>query len=59
VSGALRATCPCGEVEPEVRLSDGGLATARRCVGASCRRRGAVAVSAPLDGLRVVKGEGT
>lgn len=50
-----RATCHCGAVELAVSLSD-GLATARRCDCSFCRRRGAVAVTAPLDGLRIVKG---
>ena len=56
MSETLRATCHCGAVELEVRLADGGLATARRCDCSFCRRRGAVAVSAPLDGVRVVRG---
>ena len=48
-------TCHCGAVEIEVTLSD-GLNTKRRCDCSFCRRRGAVAVSAPLDGIRIVKG---
>ena len=48
-------TCHCGAVELHVRLSD-GLNTARRCNCSYCRRRGAVAVSAPLDGIDIVKG---
>jgi len=47
--------CHCGAVELEVRLAD-GLATARRCDCSFCRRRGAIAVTAPLDGVRVVRG---
>jgi hypothetical protein len=39
----------------EVTLTD-GLATARRCDCSYCRRRGAIAVSAPLDGVKVVLG---
>ena len=50
-----RLTCHCGAVEIEVTLSD-GLNTARRCDCSFCRRRGAVAVSAPLSGIRIVKG---
>lgn len=50
-----RLSCHCGAVELEVRLTD-GLATARRCDCSFCRRRGAIAVSVPLDGLRIVKG---
>lgn len=51
----LRLTCHCGAVELSVHLSD-GLATARRCDCSFCRRRGAIAVSAPLDGITIVKG---
>ncbi|MBC7147198.1 MAG: GFA family protein [Thioclava marina] len=51
-----RLTCHCGAVEMEVTLSD-GLNTKRRCDCSFCRRRGAVAVSAPLTGIRFVKGE--
>ncbi|MEM9474801.1 MAG: GFA family protein [Pseudomonadota bacterium] len=52
----LKATCHCGAVELAVELSD-GLRTARRCDCSFCARRGAIAVSAPLDGVRVVKGD--
>lgn len=51
-----RLTCHCGAVEMEVMLSD-GFNTARRCDCSFCRRRGAIAVSAPLSGIRIVKGE--
>lgn len=51
----VNATCHCGAVELRVTLSD-GLNTARRCDCSFCRRRGAPAVSAPLDGVEVVKG---
>nr|WP_090520973.1 GFA family protein [Paracoccus isoporae] len=50
-----RLSCHCGAVELAVTLPD-GLGTARRCDCSFCRRRGAVAVTVPLDGLRVVKG---
>jgi hypothetical protein len=50
-----RLTCHCGAVELSVRLSD-GLNTARRCDCSFCRRRGAIAVSAPLDGITILKG---
>lgn len=55
VTSPHRLTCHCGTVELEVTLSN-GLATARRCDCSFCRRRGAVAVSAPLSGIRIVKG---
>ena len=51
----VKVTCHCGAVELRVTLSD-GLNTARRCDCSFCRRRGAPAVSAPLDGLEVVRG---
>jgi hypothetical protein len=51
----MRVTCHCGAVELDVRLS-GGLEGAQRCNCSYCRRKGAATVSAPLDGLRVVRG---
>ena len=56
ITSPHRATCHCGAVELEVTLTD-GLATARRCDCSFCARRGAIAVSAPLSGVRIVKGE--
>ncbi|MCP5086518.1 MAG: GFA family protein [Rhodobacteraceae bacterium] len=50
-----KATCHCGAVELRVDLSD-GLNTVQRCDCSFCRRRGAAVVTAPLSGLRVVKG---
>jgi len=50
-----KLTCHCGAVELAVSLSD-GLNTARRCDCSYCRRRGAIAVSAPLDGIKIIKG---
>jgi hypothetical protein len=51
-----KLTCHCGAVELRVDLSD-GLETARRCDCSFCRRRGAAAVSVPLYGLHIVRGE--
>ncbi|MCR8723020.1 GFA family protein [Frigidibacter sp. SLM-1] len=51
----MRAACHCGAVRFEVTLSE-GFASARRCDCSFCRRRGAIAVSAPLDGVRIVQG---
>ena len=48
-------TCHCGAVELRVQLSD-GLNTMRRCDCTFCRRRGAIAASAPLDGIEIVNG---
>lgn len=39
----------------EVTLTD-GLNTARRCDCSFCLRRGAIAVSAPLSGIKVLQG---
>ena len=47
--------CHCGAIRFKVELSN-GLHTARRCTCSFCRMRGAVAVSAKLDGLHVVRG---
>jgi hypothetical protein len=51
-----RGTCHCGAVRFTVKLSD-GLRTARRCNCSYCRMRGAVAVSAELDGITMEQGE--
>ncbi len=52
----MNGTCHCGAVRFRVRLSD-GLNTARRCSCSFCRMRGAVAASAPLDGIEILTGE--
>ena len=51
----LDGACHCGAVRFRVRLTD-GFATARRCTCSCCRMRGAIAVSAPLDGFDLVQG---
>lgn len=51
-----RACCHCGAVRFEVDLPN-GLVDPRRCNCSMCRRRGAIAASVPLDGLRIVAGE--
>jgi hypothetical protein len=51
----MRGSCHCGAVKFEADLSN-GLATARRCTCSFCQMRGAVAVSAPLDGVRILAG---
>lgn len=50
------AACHCGTVRFSLRLTD-GLRTARRCNCSYCRMRGAVAVSANLDDIKVKQGE--
>lgn len=52
----VQAACHCRSVRFEIELSD-GLNTALRCDCSFCRMRGAVAVSAELDGLKIVSGE--
>ncbi len=51
-----KGACHCGTVRFRVRLSN-GLHSARRCTCSYCRMRGAVAVSADLDGLEILEGE--
>jgi hypothetical protein len=46
----LDGACHCGVVQFRVHLTD-GFSTARRCTCSYCRMRGAIAVSAPLDGF--------
>ena len=48
--------CHCGAVAFTVQLSD-GLNSARRCTCSYCRMRGAVAVSAPLSGITILRGK--
>ena len=50
-----RGGCHCGAVQFVARLTD-GLNTARRCTCSLCRMRGAIAVSAHLDDLRILQG---
>ena len=51
----IDGSCHCGAVRFHVRLAD-GLNTARRCSCSFCRMRGAVAVSADLDGMTITAG---
>lgn len=55
MSEPINAACHCGAVKLRITLSD-GTNTARRCDCSLCRMRGAVAVSAPLDGIEIVEG---
>jgi len=48
--------CHCGGVQFELDLP-GGLQELRRCNCSMCRRRGAIVVSVPLDGIRITQGE--
>lgn len=56
ISAKHKASCHCGGVEFELDLPD-GLIDVRRCDCSLCRRRGAVAASIPLSGIRIIKGE--
>ena len=56
MTDVLHGSCHCGAVTFEVRLAD-GIETARRCTCSLCAKRGAVAVSAPLDGITYLTGE--
>lgn len=51
-----KASCHCGAVVLELSLPD-GIVDPRRCNCSICRRKGAIAASVPLAGLRVVRGE--
>ncbi|MCW8127280.1 GFA family protein [Microbulbifer halophilus] len=51
-----RASCHCGAVGYELELPQ-GIVEPSRCDCSLCRRRGAVAASVPLSGLRIVRGE--
>ncbi|MCI5040639.1 MAG: GFA family protein [Donghicola eburneus] len=51
----LSARCHCGAVRFTVQLAD-GLSTARRCDCSFCAMRGAVALTAPLDGITITAG---
>ncbi|MTH63394.1 GFA family protein [Paracoccus shanxieyensis] len=49
--------CHCGAVQFKARLTD-GFNTIRRCSCSYCRMRGAIAVSARLQDIEFVAGEG-
>lgn len=51
-----KASCHCGEVEFELDLPN-GLVDVRRCDCSLCRRRGAIAASIPLSGIKILKGQ--
>ena len=49
------AACHCGTVRFHVRLTE-GLRTARRCTCSLCSMRGAIAVSADIEGIDILEG---
>lgn len=56
MANKVSAQCHCGAVAFTVELTD-GFNTIRRCNCSFCRMRGAVVVSAPLSGIKVLKGQ--
>ncbi|HGC6390567.1 TPA: GFA family protein, partial [Cronobacter dublinensis] len=52
----MNGQCHCGAVKFTVALTD-GLNTARRCNCSYCQMRGAITVSAPLNGITVLEGK--
>jgi hypothetical protein len=55
LADAKMGGCHCGAVRFEAQLSD-GFNTIRRCTCSYCRMRGAVAVSAEMGGVTILKG---
>src|SRR5215469_17479364 len=51
----MKGACHCGGVQFTARLTDGFLSV-RRCTCSYCRMRGAIAVSADLDGINITQG---
>lgn len=51
----VNGACHCGTVRLRAALSD-GFNTIRRCTCSYCRMRGAIPVSAELDGLEILAG---
>src|SRR6266446_7774835 len=51
----INGACHRGAVPFTARLTD-GLRSARRCTCSYCRMRGAIAVSADLDGINITQG---
>ena len=50
-----KASCHCGAVQLELDLPN-GIEEPRRCDCSMCRRRGAIAASVKLDGLKIIAG---
>ena len=51
----IKGSCHCGAVQFTAKLTD-GFRSARRCTCSYCRMRGAIAVSADLDGINITQG---
>ena len=52
----IDGSCHCGAVRFHVKLTN-GLHTARRCTCSYCRMRGAIAVSADVGDISILRGE--
>ena len=50
-----KLTCHCSAVQIELSLPN-GIEDPRRCSCSMCRRRGAIAASVSLDGLKILRG---
>ena len=55
VNPVHKASCHCGAVELELTLPN-GIEDPRRCNCSMCRKRGAIAASVALDGLKITSG---
>lgn len=55
MTAPIKGACHCGAVRFEVTLI-GGLEAAHRCTCSFCRMRGAVALTAPIDGFKITAG---
>lgn len=53
----VQGGCHCGAVRFQASLVPGALSRPRRCTCSFCRMRGAVTLSAPLDGLTITSGQ--
>jgi hypothetical protein len=51
-----KLSCHCGSVQIELRLPR-GIEDPRRCNCSICQKRGAIAASVSLDGLKILSGE--
>ncbi len=49
-------SCHCGAIQIELTLPN-GIENPRRCSCSICRRRGAIAASVALDGLKLLRGK--
>ena len=55
VKAVHKASCHCGAVQLELTLPN-GIEDPRRCNCSMCGKRGAIAASVALDGLKIISG---